>query len=892
VQPDVAWKAAPDPLPQPVELPADARGSIGVAGFQHLVVYPSTPSPFVCVTQKGPRADVREVWDLRAMKKVGTVDAGSLLENVALSADGAFLAAKNPQIGAPPAVVVWSVADGRPVATLPIGEQFVFNLDVDFAGPGEVFSGRMAGQEAVYQVWDVKTGKELRRVKADAANVERKQRALSAGGKYLALPSKKNDRVVVYDLSTGEAAGEAMLPQKDLFGCHGVAFSPDGKSLAALYPAGGGSRLFVWDMATGKLTADHKIAKSLQQVAPQGFGYQGPGLEWLSDSSGWLAFGALLIDARGAALYWTIPAVMNENLPRRLFGADRVAVVTGDFKGKTLTLKALPADQVAAALKTARGGGADEARPAAKAADWSAVKKLPAPAGAAAWQAKADPAAAPKGKLGARPVPLTGKAADVVRVLFSGPEAGQAAVLSAPLTNELGTRRHLKADRFDLAAGKHLGSTGLFSFEPAPNTNINIDAALSPDGALLAVRGPRGKRIDVYSLAEGKHVVGFSPLERAGPEVVRWAAFVDEKRLLVQTGANLVLWELPACKAVWSLGGVSRPPALSPGRKYVAVCAGASFDLLDAATGERQGTLGGPGVRGVGAAGFRPDGKRLAALVSTADGRNVLTQWDATTGEVVNSSPASVAPAELSWAGDGFVLVGTQLLDLQSGWGLAFYGLPGVGKPATAGPDGRHWFAFARQGAEAPVLAAQTLPDAATKQLARGLADKTIQPALAPGMSVTVNVQGGAFPEDPEGTRRRALDTLTQRLQAQGLKVGPGGTLTLTVQYQGPRATGETREYESFGVGRKQVTKVSVQAVDAVATLSDGRGTIWEQKTTYRTPDPFGLIETNDIQGHLNKLLWNNVANFAAGLGVPGVILRGPNGPQPLPRPVTLAADP
>jgi hypothetical protein len=373
--------------------------------------------------------------------------------------------------------------------------------------------------------------------------------------------------------------------------------------------------------------------------------------------------------------------------------------------------------------------------------------------------------------------------------------------------------------------------------------------------------------------------------------VVRWLAFVDDKRLLTQVGARLILWEVPGCKAVWALEGVAGPPALSPGHKYVAVCTGASCELLDAATGERQGTLGGPGVRAVGAAAFRPDGKQLAALVATTDGRNMLTRWDVSNGQVVGSSPAVVAAAEMSWAGDGHVLVGNQLIDLELGWGLSFYGLPGVGKQASGSPDGRHWFASARQGAETASLAAQTLPDAATKQLAKGLADKSIQPALAPDMTVTVNVQGVAAPEGAEEFRRRAQDAVTQRLQAAGLKVGPGGTLTLSVQYQGPRGTGKTLEYESIGV-RKQVTRVPVQAVDCTATLSDGRGTVWEQKGTYTTPEPFGLVQTDDITAHLNKLLWNNVGGFAPSLGLPAVVVRGPGGPQPLPRPVTLAGDP
>src|SRR5262249_37945264 len=149
----------------------------------------------------------------------------------------------------------------------------------------------------------------------------------------------------------------------------------------------------------------------------------------------------------------TVQAVGSEPQQRRLFGTEYVARITGEFQKKTLKLEKLPADQVAAALKGVHGGSGDDAagRPDIKPPEWSSGKKLPAPTGTTKWNAAIDPAAAPKGKVGAKPVALRGKSADFIRVLFSGPSVGQAVVLSAPLVNELGTRRTIKFDRYDLA---------------------------------------------------------------------------------------------------------------------------------------------------------------------------------------------------------------------------------------------------------------------------------------------------------------------------------------------------------------------------------------------------------------------------------------------------------
>jgi hypothetical protein len=379
-----------------------------------------------------------------------------------------------------------------------------------------------------------------------------------------------------------------------------------------------------------------------------------------------------------------------------------------------------------------------------------------------------------------------------------------------------------------------------------------------------------------------------APLDRGSPNVIQYAGFVDEKRVLTLGGGRLALWDVPACKAVWWLLGVSGPPALSPGHRHVAVCAGSSYDLFEVSTGERVGTLGGPAVRAVSAAAFRPDGKQFAALITTTDGKNLLTRWDIETGKVIGSFPMRSGPVEMSWAGSSHVMTGSFLVDLDLGWTVMNCGIAGHGRHAGCGPDGRHWFTLARDDQKPGFLRAQALPDAKAQALSRGVADKSLTAAMAPGMTVTVQVQNG--PPGEADAARRAQEAISAAMQAQGFKVGPGGALTLTVQYQGPRATGETRQYESIGIN-KNVVNVSVRAVDGVATLRDGQGVIWEQKATYTTPDTIGAIRTDDIQATLDKQMWDNAAGFLGNIGIPTVVLRGSGGIVVLPIPMQLTGD-
>jgi hypothetical protein len=544
------WQVQPDPVPAALMPPDNPQGPIPITGFFNAVVFPTTPSPFVGISAKTNAGEMREVYDLRNGQRVGIV-SGQTFNAGIVSPDGQYVA----YMGNP--VDVYTVANGQGVKVT-IGNAG-FGPEFDFAGTGRLLVLKAEGFEQIVQVWDIQTSAVVCQFKPAAAK-DRKQRALSAGHRYLALYKKSNDGVLIYDLGTGQLAGELSAPAGST--CQGLSFSRDGRSLVGLLTIAQGARLVVWNLTTGRQSFTHDFDKNPQTATPNASNYPGPAIDWLPSGSGWLLYGQLFVDERSGAVYGRLPLDKGDNGPRRLFGAGKWAHI----KAQALVIDDLPADRLALGLQEARTGQDPKATlvPAARPADWSSVKQVAA-GFAVPWTAGVDPAPQSRGPLGSRPLPLRGKADDLLRIVFSSPDVGVAAVLSGVPTDELSERRKVRVDRQDLMGGKDLGGLELFNADFPKGQPAQLEADLSPDGALLAVREPKaGKRIDVWSLTENKHLVGWLPCDKEADGQIRWLAFVDARRLLtLSSGQTLTLWEVPECRAVYSAGLVRSTPALS-----------------------------------------------------------------------------------------------------------------------------------------------------------------------------------------------------------------------------------------------------------------------------------------------------------------------------------------
>jgi WD40 repeat protein len=889
-QPAVAWSVKAGPFAGAV--PEVIRTSVPVAGVLRLVTFPHAPSSFVSVIGKQGFKEVRDVWDLTAGRKVGTVDLPNGSGEYALSADGKYIAAKSG-FGPNANLEVWSTTDGRSVVKIPQPGRLAHH-GVMFITSDLVLAASGDGATVDYEVYEVKTGNRRSAV-AKIKDSEPNTIAVSLDGRYLAIPRRSSISLSVYDLTNGAQAGEAVAALPDEFKfCTpmGAAFSPDGKRLAALFNGGFKYRLAVYDLATGQGTLHPELVH--EEGGLLGMSYEGEPLEWLSDSSCVVAFGQYFLDPSSGKLIWGLPKEGFDNSARRIFGGKMFAMMKGNFQDRKLLVDALPRDKIDTAFAAVRSGKdpAASTLPAAVAADLSKVRALPPPAGAAAWTAAPDPAPAPRGRLGAQPMPVAGKGEEVQRILFTGADVGQAVLLRAA-GDATSTRRQLHADRYDLAGGKALGSTELFTFQAPKNRALNLLAAVTLDGTRLLVREPRDeRRVDVWSLADGKHVAGWLPAEKEGDPRVQWAAFVDPGRVLVQSAAGkLTLWTVPDCQAVWSMDNVRFGVALSPTRKYLAAHTGATYELFDPASGERKGQFEAGDVLAVDRAAFRADGKALAAAVRTDHG-NHLRRWDLQTGKALEGSvPGWGAMNDMLWCGNDHVLAGGILFDFKAGMLLVTYMLPGTGRIAADSPDGRTWYVFGRRPEDPLVLTAQTLPDAKAKKLTADMAGGAATVLLAPGKRVALQLEGGAG-ADP-GVLQRATTTAKTMLQTRGLQVAEGGADVRLVVHLGPaRNTGRVNEYQSIGVGGRGNVKVPVMEVPLRAILSDSKGTqLWSHENKMETPDPFGIIRTDDLPKYLSDMLWNNCANWPGSLPLPSVLVRVGGKVESLPQGVTLTGD-
>jgi hypothetical protein len=358
--PLVAWVVKPDPAPKDLAPPEKVEGTIPITSYAPQannlvdeVVFPTSPSPFVSVGAKGSVFDAHDIWDLRTMKKVGTVKPDDPFTRAWLSPDGAYWAKSVFMLKAAPGADVYAVADGKHYRVTIAEGNGGWIDDFDFAGPGQLMSfspvNGKGGIDLVMKIWDIKKGSLVSTTGAPA-HYDPKLRAFSPGRRFIALMSREYDRVMLYDLQGGHRAGELPLPAGAK--CLGLSFSPDGKQLAGLFTVGNTTRILAWNMDDGASRVHLNLAAdAVTKVEP----YQGPVLDWLPEG-GWLLYGRNLIDPQSGAAYWRIRSEYRAWSPCHVYPGNRLAFIKPGKDDRTLVIEPLPADKLAEALKAARGG--------------------------------------------------------------------------------------------------------------------------------------------------------------------------------------------------------------------------------------------------------------------------------------------------------------------------------------------------------------------------------------------------------------------------------------------------------------------------------------------------------------------------------------------------------
>jgi WD40 repeat protein len=190
------------------------------------------------------------IWEVASGRKLRTVEEEQMIYSLSWSADGKSLAT-----GGHERVRVWDVATGDPLVA-PVGQHLVA-----YAPDGQtLFVGTIItpGQPTeLGRLVDAATGKIKRHLPLDNLTVQ--MAAWSPDSKTLALAlggslTGQAQRLLLLDAATGKVA--RTITAQDLGGpkegsIQQVAWSPDGKTLAA-YGSFGGGNLLLMDSATAK----------------------------------------------------------------------------------------------------------------------------------------------------------------------------------------------------------------------------------------------------------------------------------------------------------------------------------------------------------------------------------------------------------------------------------------------------------------------------------------------------------------------------------------------------------------------------------------------------------------------------------------------------------------
>jgi hypothetical protein len=286
------------------------------------ILRPPAPSGAFAIVRGAHREHTVTIYDGAPPKQVGEhtfkVDAFAG-PNYAVSADGQRLLriATFPKLS----VRALSAADGSEVGAVELDAALGEPTILGFLGAGgDRFVIRWEGKFGKYglEVWDLKNPKRFaRRVdlpdhEPAAANV-----AISPDGRLFATavrakpggsrnPRGGQSQLALYsmtDVSARRLPIQALDPQWSIEPA-GIAFSPDGSKVAALFAKDGNALVVAWNAKTGKVVFDKPlpfVVEPLAQLSGAAVGRAAfgaaPSIDWMPGGNAWLVAGASVVDA-------------------------------------------------------------------------------------------------------------------------------------------------------------------------------------------------------------------------------------------------------------------------------------------------------------------------------------------------------------------------------------------------------------------------------------------------------------------------------------------------------------------------------------------------------------------------------------------------------------------
>jgi WD40 repeat protein len=453
------------------------------------------------------------------------------------------------------------------------------------------------GVDGTIRLWEAATGTELRRIAGHAITVPQmfiswhhpvlsiSALAFAPDGKSLASACALDKDACLWDPRTGK---ELQRLKGHEHGAHGLAFSPDGQTLAT----GGRYRdglIRLWDPATGKQRC--QLAGHPDGVSSLVFLKGGQIL--VSASDGWDCSIRRWDVAAGTAVS---PSRGHQSVVASLaFAPDSKTLASASWD-RTVRLWEPETGRQLRRLE----GHAGEANAVAYAPDGKVIASgsvnRDAPGSVRFWDA------------------ATGKFLRRLRH-----EHGARRVLFTPN----GANFVVCDNQATIHLWDTVATTETRSF-PVDRTTL---AALSPDGRYLAVDAEYGNLVIVFDQAKGRELYRLQG-DKKSPLEVTWLAFSPDSRSLAATSGNqrLRLWEVATARERWTAASDDwlYTVAFSPGGRLLATGSrDCTVQLWDYSTGKQVHRF--RGHRGtIDAVAFDPRGDRLA----TAGSDTTILVWD------------------------------------------------------------------------------------------------------------------------------------------------------------------------------------------------------------------------------------------------------------------------
>lgn len=896
----IPWRMMVDPPAQPYQLEPEETLDLEAAGadvnattFYNPVnvLYPVMASTHVGLGLNEAKGQQRLIWSLSPRLRKGVVKGIQLQKSdiMALSADGQYFAARPERTSI---IGLFDVKKGAAVGQIDFefaaggNERLFFGVDNRLL----VFDGR------TLTAWSVPNLKQEYVTETVPVTLRSPWHpgygwSVSPGGRYLALPSNYNsvEQVQFYDLTTGEAAANLFPSGQISSRFLATSFSKDGTKLAVLIDGYRDTKIEIWDIASGRISASFTKDAALSSAVNGDSKYQGPSVDWFPDGRRILLYGKGVFDTETGQGTRLISSTVR--YPVKPIGGDNVAVVMNK-KFVTYDLNQFPANPVRWTTESLKNEvvAADNpfavvqqgGKPSASETDRSSVEYCTAPANRT-WVATADPQQSSLSSSSTLSIPGFSN-----EHVYHAALAANHSRIVVGYTNE--STRIYNGKVSDLES---LKSWVEFSDLTPSGSRQKHEMpfpcglqAISPDGTHFLTRSFEGfNRIDIWKLDSGTHVVGLIPYltgRSDGGAAVLWADFVDESHILTLSASQLTCWSIPDGKAIYevSISDLTGWPIFSPGRNQLALLSqSGALSLIHSLTGEFLGQIEKLNIEGdLKTCSFRADGQELAILSEPAGG-GIVSLLDITTGEISKSFPIPLTGNELEWCDDEYLLIdGGYCISLEKNAVAWIFNLDGVRVASGSSPV--KYFLSKKTYNDPHTLMSRVLPG---EEIQRAVEMNTPpnEVVLAEGGSLALDIQ---IPSPPGRSNfsEEVKTSLVNKFGDFGITISPSASLTLVVRGSQGK-TGEGISLSRFGGWFDRGVEIDEERVRWTLSIKEENQTLWQRTSSANNTGSVKLDEgasgqaaISQAEQKLRENMWNSAADKLLRFEIPKYVF-GPD---------------